>query len=55
MGSATMSAPPNCIGLYWTDEGIIMYLVRMDKGPPFPDDVIDDVNPYHYEPSNLPG
>lgn len=31
-----------------------MSLERMTKGPPFPNDVIDDDNLYQYDPSNLP-
>ncbi|GFY86142.1 hypothetical protein Acr_04g0008800 [Actinidia rufa] len=46
--------PRDSIGLYWTDEEIIMSLEGMEKGSPIPVNVSVDVNPYQYKPSNLP-
>ncbi|XP_057468678.1 NAC domain-containing protein 101-like [Actinidia eriantha] len=46
--------PRDSIGLYWTDEAIIMSLERMEKGSPVPENVSVDVNPYQCKPSYLP-
>ena len=47
--------PRDSIGLYWTDEAIIMSLEGMEKGSPSPENVIVNVNPYQYKPTYLPG
>ncbi|GFZ10293.1 hypothetical protein Acr_21g0008920 [Actinidia rufa] len=46
--------PCDSIGLYWTDEAIIMSLEGMGKGSPVPENVSVDVNPYQCKPSYLP-
>ncbi|PSR99707.1 NAC domain-containing protein [Actinidia chinensis var. chinensis] len=46
--------PRDSIGLYWTDEAIIMSLEGMEKGSPVPENVSVDVNPYQCKPSYLP-
>lgn len=43
------------IGTYWTDEDLIMSLDRIQHGSPLPSNVVADVNPFEYKPSNLPG
>ncbi|KAG9137089.1 hypothetical protein Leryth_011919 [Lithospermum erythrorhizon] len=47
-------SPPVAIGSYWTDEHIVMYLDEIMKGSLLPEDVIADMNPYQFSPSNLP-
>lgn len=37
------------------DEEIFIFLEKMAGGYPLPGNVITDVNPYNYPPSNLPG
>ncbi|GMH13878.1 hypothetical protein Nepgr_015719 [Nepenthes gracilis] len=47
-------SPSSDIGVYWTDEEIIMSLVKFQNGTPLPCNVIADVNPYQHAPSDLP-
>lgn len=42
------------IGEYWTDEGIFTSILNFKSGSPLPSNVISDVNPYQYSPSDLP-
>ncbi|XP_059634190.1 NAC domain-containing protein 74-like [Cornus florida] len=46
--------PPADIGDYWSDEGIIKSLEEIICGSPLPNNVLADVNPYQYMPSDLP-
>lgn len=45
---------PSDIGFHCTDEELCMFLQRLMSGSPLPRNVINDVNPYQYMPSNLP-
>ncbi|KAF3446278.1 hypothetical protein FNV43_RR11457 [Rhamnella rubrinervis] len=47
-------SPPADIGLFCSDEELIIILDRIITGSPLPGNVIRDVNPYHYKPANLP-
>lgn len=38
-----------------TDEELCIHIERIMNGSPVPVNVITDVNPYQYMPSNLPG
>ncbi|XP_059638203.1 NAC domain-containing protein 96-like isoform X2 [Cornus florida] len=43
--------PPPDIGMYWSDQDVFM---NLERGYPFPNNVLTDVNPYQYNPSKLP-
>ncbi|KAI8549726.1 hypothetical protein RHMOL_Rhmol06G0047700 [Rhododendron molle] len=46
--------PPAPVPPPATDEEIFMSLERLTKGSSIPENVLTDVNPYQYRPSNLP-
>ncbi|KAL3505267.1 hypothetical protein ACH5RR_035108 [Cinchona calisaya] len=47
--------PPADMALNGADEQVIMFLDRFRHGNPLPTNVIEDINPYQFNPSNLPG
>lgn len=58
LDSATMcppaSSPVADIDFHCRDEELFMFLYKLTSGSPLPGNVITDVNPYIYAPSNLP-
>ncbi|KAF9668646.1 hypothetical protein SADUNF_Sadunf14G0025300 [Salix dunnii] len=48
------SSPVADIELHCRDEELFMFLYKVNIGSPLPGNVITDVNPYIYAPSNLP-
>lgn len=49
------SSPVADIDFHCRDEELFMFLYKLTSGSPLPGNVITDVNPYIYAPSNLPG
>lgn len=49
------ASPPSEIGSNSTYEELCVLLERMMNGFPLPGNVTNDVNPFKYKPSNLPG
>ncbi|KAL2471786.1 NAC transcription factor 29-like [Abeliophyllum distichum] len=56
MGPPAIGSPgcPAEIGLYWTDEEVVLFLDKCTLGLPLPTNVIDYINPFQYKPSVLP-
>ncbi|XP_019174897.1 PREDICTED: NAC transcription factor ONAC010-like [Ipomoea nil] len=48
------TTPPDAIDLYWTDEQIFLLLEKVKNGSALPNNVSEDINTYHFLPSNLP-
>ncbi|GMI96786.1 hypothetical protein HRI_003347900 [Hibiscus trionum] len=48
------TSPPANIGFSCTNEELFIGLDKFTNGSPLPSNVISDVNPYKYEPQNLP-
>ncbi|KAK9740566.1 hypothetical protein RND81_03G045100 [Saponaria officinalis] len=42
------------IGVYWTDQELIVFLDKIQHGSPPPSNVLVDVNPFQHKPSSLP-
>ena len=40
--------------VHGADDEVIMHLDRIRQGKPLPNNVIDDTNPFQFNPSNLP-
>lgn len=54
---AVAMCPPalDAIGLDVSDEQVISFLDGFKIGSLLPKDVFDDINPFQFQPSNLPG
>uniref|UniRef100_A0A1D1Z0V1 NAC domain-containing protein 29 n=1 Tax=Anthurium amnicola TaxID=1678845 RepID=A0A1D1Z0V1_9ARAE len=48
------TSSPSSIEDYWTDEEIMMFLVRRRSGDPLPSNVLTEVNPFIFDPCNAP-